>query len=143
LEFRQAYIEPIHILHALLRQEQGVAPQVILRAGGDTSQIGLSRQSSEVLSAAEREAAGLKDEYISVEHILLGLAKAGGDPAFGARPLKRAIQRELQDGLAMKILQGEIHAGETVRVGRGREGLTFTPEWKRAGGEDPGEPPTD
>jgi len=54
------------------------------------------------------------------------LAEAGWDPAFGARPLKRAIQRELQDPLAMKILQGEIPSGGTVRVDRGKEGLTFT-----------------
>jgi ATP-dependent Clp protease ATP-binding subunit ClpB len=53
------------------------------------------------------------------------LAEAGWDPAYGARPLKRAIQRELQDPLAMKILQGEIRAGETVRVGSDVAGLTF------------------
>jgi ATP-dependent Clp protease ATP-binding subunit ClpB len=56
------------------------------------------------------------------------LAAAGWDPAFGARPLKRTIQREVQDGLAMKILQGEIRAGETVRIDQGKEGLTFKPK---------------
>ena len=59
------------------------------------------------------------------------LAEVGWDPAFGARPLKRAIQRELQDKLAMKILEGEIRTGESVRVDRGKDGLTFTPEKKR------------
>jgi ATP-dependent Clp protease ATP-binding subunit ClpB len=55
------------------------------------------------------------------------LAEAGWDPAYGARPLKRAIQRELQDPLAMKILQGEVLPGTTVRVDGGKDGLTFTP----------------
>jgi ATP-dependent Clp protease ATP-binding subunit ClpB len=54
------------------------------------------------------------------------LAEVGYDPDFGARPLKRAIQRELQDPLALKILGGEIHEGETIYVDRGKEGLEFT-----------------
>jgi len=44
------------------------------------------------------------------------LAEKGFDPVYGARPLKRTIQRELQDPLAMKILQGEFSEGDTVRV---------------------------
>jgi len=55
------------------------------------------------------------------------LAEVGYDPDFGARPLKRAIQRELQDPLALKILSGQIHEGEAIRVDRGSQGLTFTP----------------
>ena len=39
--------------------------------------------------------------------------------------LKRTIQRELQDPLALKILFGEFHEGETIKVDRGEEGLTF------------------
>jgi len=54
------------------------------------------------------------------------LAEAGYDPDFGARPLKRAIQRELQDPLALKILSGEFSEGDLVRVDRGKDGLTFT-----------------
>ena len=54
------------------------------------------------------------------------LAEVGYDPDFGARPLKRAIQRELQDPLAMQILAGEFKEGDTIRVDRGPEGLTFT-----------------
>jgi ATP-dependent Clp protease ATP-binding subunit ClpB len=53
------------------------------------------------------------------------LADSGYDPDFGARPLKRAIQRELQDPLAMKILSGEILPGSTIRVTRGKDGLEF------------------
>ncbi|MCS6906761.1 MAG: ATP-dependent chaperone ClpB [Anaerolineales bacterium] len=54
------------------------------------------------------------------------LAEVGYDPDFGARPLKRAIQRELQDPLALKILAGEFKEGDTIRVDRGEEGLVFS-----------------
>jgi ATP-dependent Clp protease ATP-binding subunit ClpB len=53
------------------------------------------------------------------------LVEVGYDPDFGARPLKRAIQRELQDPLALKILAGEFREGDTILVERGPEGLTF------------------
>jgi ATP-dependent Clp protease ATP-binding subunit ClpB len=55
------------------------------------------------------------------------LAEVGYDPDFGARPLKRAIQRELQDPLALRILSGAFHEGEVVRVERGPDGLEFVP----------------
>jgi ATP-dependent Clp protease ATP-binding subunit ClpB len=54
------------------------------------------------------------------------LAEVGFDPDFGARPLKRAIQRELQDPLALHILSGDFREGDTIRVERGPDGLTFT-----------------
>jgi ATP-dependent Clp protease ATP-binding subunit ClpB len=54
------------------------------------------------------------------------LAEAGYDPTFGARPLKRAIQRELQDPLALKILSGDFKEGDKIKVDRGKDGLTFT-----------------
>jgi ATP-dependent Clp protease ATP-binding subunit ClpB len=44
------------------------------------------------------------------------LAEKGFDPMYGARPLKRTIQRELQDPLAMRILQGEFSEGDKVHV---------------------------
>jgi ATP-dependent Clp protease ATP-binding subunit ClpB len=44
------------------------------------------------------------------------LAIRGYDPVFGARPLKRLIQREVLDPLAMRLLNGELHEGETVTV---------------------------
>src|SRR5919109_3549972 len=44
------------------------------------------------------------------------LAEEGYDPAFGARPLKRLIQREVQDPLAVRLLAGEIREGDLVRV---------------------------
>ena len=51
------------------------------------------------------------------------LADEGYDPVFGARPLKRVIQRSLQDPLAEMILAGDVRDGETVRVGAGTDGL--------------------
>ena len=53
------------------------------------------------------------------------LADAGYDPVYGARPLKRIIQRNVQDPLAELILQGRIADGETVAVSAGVEGLVI------------------
>ncbi len=53
------------------------------------------------------------------------LAQRGYDPVFGARPLKRVIQRELETPLARKILAGEVADGSTVYVDVGAMGLTF------------------
>jgi ATP-dependent Clp protease ATP-binding subunit ClpB len=54
------------------------------------------------------------------------LFKEGYDPAFGARPLKRAIQKLLADPLAMRILEGEVQAGDHVLADVNRDGeLTF------------------
>jgi ATP-dependent Clp protease ATP-binding subunit ClpB len=54
------------------------------------------------------------------------LAEVGYDPNFGARPLKRTIQRELQDPLALKILAGEFHEGDTIKVDGSPDGLSFS-----------------
>jgi ATP-dependent Clp protease ATP-binding subunit ClpB len=56
------------------------------------------------------------------------LAEVGYDPLYGARPLKRAIQRELQDPLAMRILAGDFTPGQTIVVDRGEDGLSFSAE---------------
>jgi ATP-dependent Clp protease ATP-binding subunit ClpB len=53
------------------------------------------------------------------------LATAGYDPVYGARPLKRVIQRELQNPLAMQILEGRIPEGATVHVTAGDKGLVI------------------
>ena len=55
------------------------------------------------------------------------LVRIGYDPAYGARPLKRTIQKEVETPLGRKLLQGQVHDGETVTVdydGKRRE-LTF------------------
>ncbi|HEY3778096.1 MAG TPA: ATP-dependent chaperone ClpB [Rhizomicrobium sp.] len=51
------------------------------------------------------------------------LAAAGYDPVYGARPLKRVIQRRLQDPLAQMLLEGEIGDGANVKVSAGKSGL--------------------
>ena len=56
------------------------------------------------------------------------LVREGYDPAYGARPLKRAIQRHILDALAMRVLEGEFSEGNTVRVDAGPAGLQFIKE---------------
>ena len=53
------------------------------------------------------------------------LADVGYDPMFGARPLKRIIQREVQDPLALALLQGEFKEGDTVRVDYREDSIVF------------------
>ena len=53
------------------------------------------------------------------------LADIGFEPEFGARPLKRAIQREVQDPLALKILSGEFREGDAITLDAGSDGLVF------------------
>jgi ATP-dependent Clp protease ATP-binding subunit ClpB len=93
-ELNHQAIEPAHVLLALLRQDEGVVPAVVTNVAGSVlglreelvkeldnrpkvygggGEVGLSRQSADVLAAAERYAHGMKDEYVSTEHILLGL----------------------------------------------------------------------
>jgi ATP-dependent Clp protease ATP-binding subunit ClpB len=55
------------------------------------------------------------------------LAEVGFDPLYGARPLKRAIQRELQDPLALRLLSGDVRPGDTVLVDLQEGTLRFTP----------------
>jgi len=53
------------------------------------------------------------------------LAREGYDPTFGARPLKRTIQRLIQDPLALRLLQGEVAEGDTVTVDAVRDEIVF------------------
>ena len=54
------------------------------------------------------------------------LVKAGYDPVYGARPLRRAIERYVENPLSTKILQAEFKQGGAIRIDVGDEGLTFT-----------------
>jgi len=56
------------------------------------------------------------------------LAEKGWDPAYGARPLKRVIQKAVQDPLAEMILSGRIKDGEAVVITAGKQGLKFNGE---------------
>jgi ATP-dependent Clp protease ATP-binding subunit ClpC len=54
------------------------------------------------------------------------LAKEGYDPTFGARPLRRVIERYVENPLSSKLLRGEFKEGDVVKVDLGDDGLTFT-----------------
>ena len=54
------------------------------------------------------------------------LIQKGRDPSFGARPLKRAIQRNITDQLALQIIEGKIHNGDTVTIDNTKNTITFT-----------------
>ncbi|MCD6401075.1 MAG: ATP-dependent chaperone ClpB [Anaerolineales bacterium] len=93
-EHNHQSIEPAHLLLALLQQEEGVVPAIVTKIAGSVSaireeiqkdieshhkvyggnvQVGLARTTTDVLGAAERYAKGMKDDYVSTEHILLAL----------------------------------------------------------------------
>ena len=84
------------------------------------------------------QAAGIPIEKVNGRRITISLPDAaselladrGYDPVYGARPLKRIIQRDLQDPLAMQILEGHVREGDhvTVDVGEvdGEEALIFS-----------------
>ena len=59
------------------------------------------------------------------------LVQEGYDPVYGARPLKRAIQSLIQNALAVKLLEGEIKSGQTVRVSAENGEMKFTPVTKK------------
>jgi len=78
----------------------------------------------QLLELSER----LKEREMSLEvseAALDKLVEAGFDPVYGARPLKRAIQQQLENGLAEKILAGVFGKGDRIRVGLEAEGLTY------------------
>jgi ATP-dependent Clp protease ATP-binding subunit ClpB len=78
----------------------------------------------------DRVAKLLKEKGYNLEitpEALTFLAEAGFDPDYGARPLKRAIQRELQNPLAVHVLSGEFKPGDTIRVECVPDGLVFIP----------------
>ena len=95
-------VQSVHLLLALLGDREGIIPPILERIGvarerlesdlngiqsrlprvaGDGNQPGLSRALNKAVEQAFREAANFKDEYLSTEHLLLGLAQQKGDPA--------------------------------------------------------------
>jgi ATP-dependent Clp protease ATP-binding subunit ClpC len=63
------------------------------------------------------------------------LAREGFDPQFGARPLRRALQRHVESPLSIKLLRGDFEKDDVVVVDVGSDGLVFQPrtEWKELG----------
>jgi len=93
-DYQHQLVEPVHLLLTLVQQEDGIVPAIITRVSGGTQaiqdelsselakkpkiqgsnlEVNLSGQTGEVLKAAERYAKGMQDEYVSTEHLLLGL----------------------------------------------------------------------
>ena len=101
-------VDEVILFHRLRRQDMG---QIV--------EIQLTRL--EKLLADRKIALSLDEAAID------WLANRGYDPAFGARPLKRVMQKELQDPLAEKILMGDILDGSAVRVTAGSDRLVFKP----------------
>ena len=60
------------------------------------------------------------------------LSKEGYDPVYGARPLRRVIERYVENPLSSKVLRGELKEGDIVKVDLGKDGLTFTTKTKAA-----------
>ncbi|QQA42590.1 ATP-dependent chaperone ClpB [Pelagovum pacificum] len=75
------------------------------------------------LARLKKRLVGRKIELVLNDEAKTWLADEGYDPVFGARPLKRVIQRSLQDPLAEMLLAGDIHDGETITVSAGSDGL--------------------
>jgi len=70
----------------------------------------------------------IRDRGLSIQlepAVIEYLAEVGYDPNFGARPLKRTIQREIMDPLAMKLLTSEIKDGQNIVVKREDDHLIF------------------
>ena len=97
-ENRNSYITPEHLLYALVDQDGGLIPTLFKRmgvdcdavlseldgaiaalpkVGGDSSEVYMSSELSRVLSAAEKAAKSMGDEYLSVEHLMIGIFAAG------------------------------------------------------------------
>ncbi|MDH5369862.1 MAG: ATP-dependent chaperone ClpB, partial [Gammaproteobacteria bacterium] len=91
-----------------------------------------------------RSIAGIQFEYLRnrladrqidielTEAALDKLGEAGFDPVYGARPLKRAIQQQVENPLAQDILSGKFLAGDIIHVDAGSDGLIFTKSQKKA-----------
>lgn len=87
-------------------------------------------QRADMAAIVDIQLAGLRS-LLEARHIglqldqsaMTWLAEEGYDPIYGARPLRRVIQRSLQNALAGLILEGTVHEGQTVEVAAGPNGL--------------------
>lgn len=117
-------IEPLHLLHALITQDDGVIPPILKRmevplvelkkelaaaitalprlAGGGMAQLYLSPEMAEVLKHANEEASRLGDEFISTEHLFLALIEAGADAADLLAKFKVSAEAVLQVLVAVR-----------------------------------------
>jgi ATP-dependent Clp protease ATP-binding subunit ClpB len=95
---------------------------VVFHPLGQAQIRNIARIQSEYLRRRLRE----RDMVIVLTDAALDrLAEAGYDPVYGARPLKRAIQQQVENPLAQAILSGRFGPGDTIEVDAGGEGLEF------------------
>ncbi|GAA1232304.1 hypothetical protein GCM10009676_14330 [Prauserella halophila] len=85
----------------------------------------LEQVTSLLLEETRRKARAQDVEVDVSEDAVRWLAEAGYQPEYGARPLRRTIQREVDNVLSRMLLGGEIAEGATVRIDVGGKGLTF------------------
>jgi ATP-dependent Clp protease ATP-binding subunit ClpB len=78
-------------------------------------------QMKRLVGQAEKAGIGLEYSEASLDEI----ARLGYDPVFGARPLKRVIQQQLQNALATELLSGKFPEGSRVRIDFVQDGFTF------------------
>ncbi|MEQ1515066.1 MAG: AAA family ATPase, partial [Usitatibacteraceae bacterium] len=77
------------------------------------------------LGRLEKRLAAMEIGLVVSEEALAEIAKAGFDPVYGARPLKRAIQQELENPLSKALLEGKYGAKDTIKVGLKNGVITF------------------
>src|SRR3954469_6083091 len=118
LRYGHTEVDVEHLLLALLDQSEGLIPRLLMRAevdsdslrgalelhlegrprvsgpGAAPGQVYVSRALSQVLDAAEQEAERLKDEYVSVEHVLLAMVASGTDTGAGRLLREHGVTRE-------------------------------------------------
>ncbi|MDR2711223.1 MAG: ATP-dependent chaperone ClpB [Burkholderiales bacterium] len=80
------------------------------------------------MRALETRLAQMDIKLVVDDKALAKVARAGFDPVFGARPLKRAIQQEIENPLARELLAGKFAAGDTMKVVLDAEGIDFVKE---------------
>jgi ATP-dependent Clp protease ATP-binding subunit ClpB len=78
------------------------------------------------LRILQRRLAGRKLEIEVTDEAKEYLAREGFDPLYGARPLKRTIQRLVQDPLARRVLEGEFREGDRIQVGVAGRDIVLT-----------------
>lgn len=79
-----------------------------------------------MIYALDKRLEGMGMHMQVTDKVITELAKAGFDPVYGARPLRRTIQSRVEDPLAEAMLEGRFHANDTINVDMNEEKLTFS-----------------
>jgi ATP-dependent Clp protease ATP-binding subunit ClpB len=127
LRYGHTEVEPEHLLLALLDQPDGLVPRLLAAAdvdvrslhaaverqlegrprvsgpGAAPGQVYVSRSMNDILDAAEREAGRLKDEYVSVEHVLLAMIESGSATAAGRLLNENGVTRDRFLGVLTQV----------------------------------------